>query len=172
VFLFLSQKEELLAEAQWRTAWALAHAFGHLWANVPEVVCLMSQVADGEQSPSAIRQIVSQVVAQEQDWYPGLMAPEVCRDATGAVLVVHTSGTGRVRWAVREDGSATIEVCRPDPWGVVLRATIGPASYAGSQRRPWEPDREVRLEQLGPFAQRHLAVLARAVAAAVAAEQA
>lgn len=93
--------ERVLSAVQVAVAQALALAHGHTWGNAtlpPNVDLTASQI--------------EAVVLATDDPGPcgwGIVAPSV--DDEG--LVRHSTGTGRLDWAVCSDGSVDAHVCRP-----------------------------------------------------------
>jgi hypothetical protein len=141
-----------LSRAQWHVAWALARAFGHEWAQRADVTALLAQAEDGDQSAASVRA----AVVPPPDFAWAIVAPTVVYDGDGKPVVVHVTGTGRLRWAVHPDGSVGLEVHRPAPVGVVITAWLGACR---------DDDREVSVVQSGPAAFRHWRILAQALAA-------
>jgi hypothetical protein len=102
----------VMTRNQFDTAYTLARAYGHEWAMVPDNTWWSNH--DG--NTGRIREIT----LANGSAIPGIQAPRV--DDAGNV--VHTTGSGRLSWAISPDGATTLLVRRPYH-GSVLRANVG-----------------------------------------------
>lgn len=98
----------MIHKLQWKRAVALATAHSHDWATWA-AGCSKSVWWDSIPAPVPIPVPESWEAAYEawQDWdspfvYPGL-----------GPSPVHTTGTGRCVWHVRDDGTTIVSICRP-----------------------------------------------------------
>ncbi len=126
-----------LTSIQFETARALASAYGHHWAHVESVIALCAYGSDESVSVAEIDRIAFEALGEGS--VGGICSPTTV-DArslsSGAPMeehfvVVHTTGSHRLWWAVRDDGSVEVAVSRPIADGsvVVMSATIGPQTY-------------------------------------------
>lgn len=106
---------------QLRRAWQLASAYGHEGAGA----LTTDQIETGAYSADQIWDLVSarnDAYEREVGFRPfgGIPFPTVDEDGD----IVHTTGTGRLRWIISLDGMVSLEIRRPGPIGVVLRANV------------------------------------------------
>lgn len=132
-----------LDDLQVRIAHSLGVAYSHEWAcALAEPVATALWRLGGAEEIARVVAKVRDVVGRS---FPGIEAPTVREDGA----IVHTTGSGRLRWEVYEDGYTRITVSRPS--GDVLCASVG-------------ADGEVVVSDLGePFAERHVSALHDAV---------
>lgn len=110
-----------LSKEQLRVARSLAHLYGHNWAwalagRPPHEYGRGMHVKRPRLlTPADIYRYTVDLL--EEDDY-GTDAPDVV-DGN----IVHVTGTGRLTWLIRPDGSVQLTVCRPAGW--VLRAELG-----------------------------------------------
>lgn len=137
----------VLSRAQWRAAWALAHEHAHEWAYNPDVAPFILRATDdgeGALMPHTVAQLMEQY---STNMVPGIRSPQVCGEGEN-VVVIHETGTGRLRWTVHPDGSVAAEVHRPHV-GSVLVAFFGADGGA------------CHVQQTGPAELRHFAALGK-----------
>lgn len=96
----------VLTIPQLAAAHALARAHGHLWATTLEA-------ADLPATAEGIRAAVGALHGDDIGiFYPEVNAYEYEGEPTIA-FIVHTTGSGRLRWTVNSDGDTEITVSRP-----------------------------------------------------------
>ena len=90
---------EVLTDAQFHRAYALAKWHEHEWANIIP-----------QDSPLRNTEEIAAIVnkANKDNYIPYIDAPTLENN-----IVVHTSGTGRVSWRIYPDGTVNIYVSRP-----------------------------------------------------------
>lgn len=136
-----TQAPTQITAAQLRAAYALARAHGHEWASVDlRVVSL--QRHDPEKLPQIVVVSHDDVVSTDQGAALALPAPvadlaEFFEAALGErsmpglpFATAHTTGSGRLSWAVEADGSVVLTVRRPGATLVALRALDAAAKTA------------------------------------------
>lgn len=106
-------------------AFSLARAHGHSWACDPALPYLTE---DGDLRPGVTWSEIDAgwAAALPSMKWPGISPP--VRDEFGATS--HSTGTGRLQWEVRADGTTVLTVNRPS--GSVLRAVVGTDSGTDS----------------------------------------
>lgn len=172
-----------LTQEQYESALKLARAFGHEWAGAAESSGLF--VGSGDKFAPTTELIDALVDAHHaanprfEPWQAGISCPE-----TDGSDVVHTTGTGRLRWLVNGNGKVTIYVNRPQQ-DLILRVFVKPAepvvkpqlsgwhrpSLATDQWAHWEAGGvSIWTEYLDLVRRRHVEVAIEAVAALVGEE--
>ena len=87
----------VLTPAQFQAARALASAFGHLWASVPDGTLA---IADIEAYSDSI---------QNASLPGGIYAPYLNENN----VVLHVTGSGRLQWEIEPSGNVTLSIFRP-----------------------------------------------------------
>ena len=90
---------EVLTDAQFHRAYALAKWHEHEWANI---IPQDSPLRNTEEIAAIVNE------ANKDNYIPYIDAPTLENN-----IVVHTSGTGRVSWRIYPDGTVNIYVSRP-----------------------------------------------------------
>jgi|GEM_PF-4085071 len=146
-------------------AWSLAWHYGHEWAQA--MASVFADPAYGESDDLYSLSAIAETTRASRVSYalPGIESPEAVDHHGGTATLEHTTGTGRLRWAVWTDGSVRFTVYRPagavpgafhrpeDDQGYwVFEAVLGPASPQGPplngswgeypQRKVWVRSRE------------------------------
>jgi len=112
---------------QFCTAWALARAYWHGWAadygtSFTDMVEDVHLAASAEEACERIRARYKALPS-----FPGQIAGIECPELAGD-NIVHTTGTGRLSWVVRPDGSVSFTVSTP--YGVVAQAEVSAPEVA------------------------------------------
>lgn len=108
-----------LTPSQFRASRALAAAHHHLWSGVPSGTYNIDDIrawSKAHQHPSLP---------------PGIFAPFIDEG-----WVIHTTGSGRLRWRVNEIGNVILDVFRPQdlsPVGAAMARTFGYAAIQSVQ---------------------------------------
>lgn len=140
-----------MSPVQATTAHALARAYGHLWAYA---------VTPEEAAELTINEIAERAEAlQHPVRQAGIFCPwaEIDPDDETDLIVRHTTGTGRLRWAVWYDGRVDFEICRPGG-AVVVSGTVTSPTTDG--------ERDVVINDHGAY-RRHFRAAAECVSAVV-----
>lgn len=145
-----TQTQTQITAPQLRAAYALARAHGHEWASLDlQVVSL--QRHDPEKLPQLVIMGHDTVVSTDQGAAIALPAPAAdLADFFEAALgdrsmpglpfsTAHTTGSGRLSWAVEADGSVVLTVRRPGSTLVALRALDAAAKTAWSGAEALRP---------------------------------
>ena len=125
-------------------AWALAWHYGHEWAQAMAPAFVDPHYGDEDlvYSLSAIAETTR--ASQVSYALPGIESPEAVDHHDGTATLEHTTGSGRLYWAIWPDGSIRFVVYRParafpeafrrpeDDRGLwVLEAALDPAEMQG-----------------------------------------
>lgn len=141
-----TQAPTQITAAQLRSAYALARAHGHEWASVDLQVESL-QRHDPEKLPQIVIVGHDTVVSTDQGAALALPAPaadlaEFFEAALGErsmpglpFATAHTTGSGRLTWAVEADGSVVLTVRRPGATLLALRAldTAAKTAWSGAE---------------------------------------
>jgi hypothetical protein len=130
---------------QIRIAHRLAYVHSHEWAFMGEDVAAAAYAVGGVKLIADLTD-----VARGDSAFCGISAPFI---ADG--VIHHTTGTGRLRWQIYEDGHTVLWVSRPS--GDVLQASMWPNGSLSDA---------TAIEGSGGFGPRHLGVLLDAINAA------
>lgn len=140
----------------------MAKEYGHMWGNCPTEV--LHKAVDAQDVQVIHDHVLRKFWAdrgidpdsteqQRRSPYHGAAGPGICGPGmTDDGRTVHTTGTGRLRWAIDADGVVEIEISRPT--GVVLHAIINIG------------ETEEAITVFDDFYPRHLVALADAIRAA------
>lgn len=111
-----------LTPAQFIVAKALAGAYNHLWAGVPDGTYDLEEICKWSDENGS-------------DSFPGISCPEIYETSLGSGFnqVIHTTGSGRLRWYIGELGNIRLHVYRPADLSPAHAATARSIGYAGIQ---------------------------------------
>lgn len=165
-----------LTQSQYNSTLKLARAFGHEWARVAESSNLFGPGNEFAPTTELIAALVGARHAANprfEPWQAGISCPEMEESD-----VLHTTGTGRLRWLVNSEGNVTIYINRPE-LAEMIRVFVYPEREvtAPVPKEQWGPDWnaggvQIYLERIGLVRRRHVETAIEAVAALVGEEKA
>lgn len=144
-----------LPAPQFRSAWRLAHTYGHhwAWAVLCEVFPGEHPAYDGDRlrpQPEleagvcsrlwSVESICAASEAHSPAITSAIMAPQAAEHVDGGLILSHTTLTGRMSWMVWPQGTVDFDLRRPGPAGPMLamEGAVGPHEiFARGVRNRW-----------------------------------